>query len=82
MPSLLYFPLLSMRKTAFTLVEILITVGILGLLTVLIFRTYSTISQVAVRIEHENNVISEVLFVNQTLNLFKDSKTIDFEKYS
>jgi hypothetical protein len=66
----------------FTLVEILIAVTILWVLVTLLFRTYTTIGNIALKIEHEKNIHNEVLFTLQTLQNLADRNTIDYEYYT
>ncbi len=66
----------------FTLVEILIAVTILWVLVTLLFRTYTTIGNIALKIEHEKTLHNEVLFTLQTLQNLADRNTIDYAYYT
>ncbi|MBS8122494.1 type II secretion system protein [Candidatus Vampirococcus lugosii] len=66
----------------FTLIEIMISVVILGLLIVIIFSVYNTVAELSIRIENEKNLSNELLFVSQNIQGFADSLSLDFSKYS
>jgi type II secretory pathway pseudopilin PulG len=64
------------------LLELLIVMGIVSILSVLLFRTYNTISEIAFRIQQEKNVMDEVLSFSQMLQNFTDRNTLDYDYYS
>ena len=66
---------------AFTLTEILIALVVLGTLTVLLFRTYSQMSIVAVRIEQEKIAAAESLLLMQFVQNIADNNVVDFSRY-
>ena len=68
-------------KKAFTLIEMLIVVCILGIFSVVLFRTYKTISDISFRVEWQKNVNEELLFVSEILQNFANRNSIDFEEY-
>lgn len=62
--------------------ELLIVMVIVGILSVILFKTFNTVSQLAFRIEQEKNVSNEILHVAQVLQNYADRNTIDYEQYS
>lgn len=68
-------------KKAFTLIEILIVICILGIFSVVLFRTYKTISEISFRVEQQKNVNEEFLFLSEVLQNFANRNSIDFDKY-
>ena len=68
-------------KKAFTLIELLIVICILGIFSVVLFRTYKTISEISFRVERQKTVNEEFLFVSEVLQNFANRNSIDFEKY-
>lgn len=69
-------------KKAFTLIELLIVICILGIFSVVLFRTYKTISDIAFRVEQQKKVNEEFLFVSEVLQNFANRNSIDFTKYN
>ena len=69
-------------KKAFTLIEILIVICILGIFSVVLFRTYKTISEISFRVEQQKNVNEEFLFLSEVLQNFANRNSIDFAKYN
>ena len=70
-----------MKKSAFTLVEILIVVVLFGLLSGIILKTYTTITKVAFRIEQDKELAKETLVLSQVLQNIAAEATIDYSKY-
>lgn len=70
-----------MKKKAFTLAEILIVLVLFGMLAGIIFKTYTTISQVSFRIHQEKQVAKEALLLSQVLENLAQDHTIDYKKY-
>lgn len=70
-----------MKKSAFTLVEILIVVVLFGLLSGIILQTYTTISQVSFRIHQEKEIAKEALLLSQVLENLAQTTTIDYNQY-
>ena len=68
-------------KKAFTLIELLIVICILGIFSAVLFRTYKTISEISFRVERQKTVNEEFLFVSEVLQNFANRNSIDFEKY-
>ena len=68
-------------KKAFTLIELLIVICILGIFSVVLFRTYKTISDIAFRVEQQKKVNEEFLFVSEVLQNFANRNSIDFGRY-
>lgn len=70
-----------MKKSAFTLVEILIVVILFGLLSGIILKTYTTITKVAFRIEQDKELAKETLVLSQVLQNIAAEATVDYSKY-
>jgi prepilin-type N-terminal cleavage/methylation domain-containing protein len=70
-----------MRK-AFTLLETIITLIIIGLLAVVLTESYLTITKTAFKIEQEKNLTEETLMLTQILESITDTATIDYEEYA
>ena len=68
-------------KKAFTLLETLIVVVIVGTLAVVLTQSYLTISKLAFKVEQEKNLTEEALLLTQTLQSLADTATIDFDAY-
>ena len=68
-------------KKAFTLIELLIVITILGILTLVLFSAYNKISEISFRVEQERKVNEELLFLSEVLQNFANRNSIDFEKY-
>lgn len=72
-----------MKKASwFTLVEILIVLVLVGILSAILFRSYTRISQVAFRVQQTKRVHQELLSLSQILQNFVDRNTIDYSKYA
>ncbi|MBB1557412.1 MAG: type II secretion system protein [candidate division SR1 bacterium] len=71
-----------MKNKAFTLVEILIVVGLFGLLSGIILQTYTTISRISYRIQQEKEIAKEALVLTQVLENLAQTTTINDSKYS
>jgi len=70
------------NKKWFTLLELMIVIGIISVLSVILFRTFATMSELAFRIEQEKNVTQEIISISQILQNYADKNTIDYEKYT
>lgn len=70
-----------MKRKAFTLVEILIVLVIFWMLSGIMLRTYSTISQVSFRIGQDKELAKESLILSQVLDNIAQTATIDYERY-
>ena len=68
-------------KKAFTLIELLIVICILGILTVVLFSAYNKISEISFRVEQERKVNEEILFLSEVLQNFANRNSIDFDQY-
>jgi len=64
-----------------TLLELIIVMAILGILFVLLLRTYNRISTVVFRVQQEKEVTQEILQISQTVQNLADRNAIDYEKY-
>lgn len=71
----------KMKKSWFTLAEILIVVILFGMLAGLIMKTYTTISQVSFRIQQEKEIAKEALLLSQVLDTLAQGTTIDYDAY-
>lgn len=70
----------SMKKT-FTLLEIMISVVIIWFLVVLIFRIYSQVANISIRIENEKILNTQMLSFFQTMQTIGENYKIDFDRY-
>ncbi|MFA7717399.1 MAG: type II secretion system protein [Candidatus Absconditabacterales bacterium] len=66
----------------FTLIELIIVMVIIGILSVILLKTYTWISQMTFRVQQTKNVQQEVLRLSQVMQNFADRNTIDFSQYS
>lgn len=71
-----------MKKRAFTLVEIIIVVILFWLLSWVILKVYTTITQVSFRIGQDKQLAKESLVLEQVLDNISQTATIDFNKYT
>ena len=71
-----------MKRKAFTLVEILIVLVIFWMLSGIMLKTYSTISQVSFRIGQDKELAKESLILSQVLDNIAQTATIDYDAYS
>lgn len=70
------------KKFWFTLIELIIVIVIIGILSVILLRTYTWITQMTFRVQQTKNVHQEALHLAQVIQNFADNNTIDFSKYS
>jgi len=68
-------------KKAFTLIETIIVVVIIGMLSAILMKTYIQMSQISFRVEQEKKVTQELLFVSQVLQNLADRNTLNYNKY-
>lgn len=66
----------------FTLVELMISTSIMGILFIIIFQIYVTIARLTVRIEQEKYVTQELVYAMQTIQNIVDTTRIDRSKYN
>lgn len=71
-----------MKKSWFTLVEIIVVLVIIWLLSVVLMKTYTFISQIAFRIQQEKYINKEILFISQSIQNFSDRNKIDYLRYN
>ena len=74
-----------MRKSLlkwFTLIEMIITMIIVGILSVVLIEAYITVSKIALRVEQQKNISEESLVLTQIFQSISDEATIDYEKYN
>ena len=55
--------------------------AILGILFVLLLRTYNRIATMVFRVQQEKEVTQEILQISQLIQNFSDRNTIDYAKY-
>jgi type II secretory pathway pseudopilin PulG len=78
-----YRKLLDMNRSKwFTLVETLIVVIIIWILSVILMKTYTFISEISFRIQQEKNVTQETLFLSQIVQNLSDRNSIDYDRYN
>jgi len=73
---------LVLSKKGFTLLELIIVMAILGILFVMLLRTYNRISTMVFRVQQEKEVSQEILQISQLIQNFSDRNTIDYQKYN
>jgi len=71
---------MKIRK-AFTLLELIIVMAILGILFVLLLRTYNRIGTMVFRVQQEKEVAQEILQISQLIQNYSDRNTIDYVEY-
>jgi len=77
-----YRELLKMEKSKwFTLIETLIVVVIIWILSIILMKTYTFISEISFRIQQEKNITQEILFLSQVIQNLSDRNSIDYQKY-
>lgn len=69
-------------KRWMTLLELVIVMAILGILFVLLLRTYNRISTMVFRVQQEKEVAQEILQISQTVQNLSDRNSIDYTKYT
>lgn len=69
-------------KKWFTLLELIIVMSILGILFIMLLKTYNRVWTVVFRVQQEKEVSQEILQISQIIQNFADRNTIDFQKYS
>lgn len=70
-----------MKTKAFTLIETMIVLVIIGVLATVLIQSYMTISKVAFTVEQEKNLTEESLLLTQMINSIAENATIDYDKY-
>lgn len=61
--------------------ELIIVMAILGILFVMLLRTYNRIATMVFRVQQEKEVNQEILQISQLIQNFSDRNTIDYAKY-
>lgn len=69
------------KKSAFTLVEMVISLSIVSFLTILLFQGYRTLADISLRVEHQKNLTTESVFFLQNLQQLVDNSTVDYSRY-
>jgi len=70
-----------MKKKWFTLLELIIVMAILGILFVLLLRTYNRIATMVFRVQQEKEVAQEILQISQLVQNYSDRNMLDYTKY-
>lgn len=70
------------KKFWFTLIELIISISIISIFIIILFRAYNTVSQITFRAQQEKNTQQEMIWIAQTLQNIADSHAINFEKYT
>lgn len=73
-----------MRKALlkwFTMIEMIITMVIVGILSVVLIEAYITVSKMALKVEQQKNMSEESLTLTQIFQSISDEATIDYERY-
>jgi len=68
-------------KKWFTLIEILIVLVVVSMLSIVLFRTYSTVSEIAFRLQQEKYVMQDSLSFSQILQNMADTSKIEYSRY-
>lgn len=71
-----------LKKKAFTLAELIVSIIIMSILVVIIFRIYIDINNISVRVENEKILNNEMLYLMQVLQNVADSNDINFSYYN
>jgi len=61
--------------------ELIIVMAILGILFVLLLRTYNRIATMVFRVQQEKEVAQEILQISQIIQNYSDRNTIDYSRY-
>lgn len=69
------------QKSGFTLIEVMIVLVIVSMLSIVLFRTYSTVSEIAFRLQQEKYVMQDALSLSQILQNIADTSKIDYNRY-
>ena len=69
------------RYSAFTLLEVLISLGILSLLIVVLMRAYTTVSLLTFRAQQQDNEITQLLSLSQIVQTLAEQSTLDYSRY-
>ena len=69
-------------KKWFTLIELLIVMVSIGILSVILLRTYTWITQMTFRVQQTEYVHQESLHLAQLMQNFADNNSIDYSQYS
>ena len=69
------------QKSGFTLIEVMIVLVIVSMLSIVLFRTYSTVSEIAFRLQQEKYVMQDALSLSQIFQNIADTSKIDYNRY-
>ena len=66
----------------FTLIELVIVMAIIGILSVILLRSYTWVTEATFRVQQTKNVHQEALHLSQVMQNFADNNSIDYPTYS
>ena len=69
-------------KKWFTVAEVLISVIVFGILIVALSKAYISVAWIYVRLNNQKILSKELLFMNQTIQIFSDNYELDYDKYN
>ena len=72
---------LSSSKKAFTLIELLIVITVIGILSVLLFRTLGDMISANGRVQEETSITQQLISIQTTLNSISEHYPILDLKY-
>ena len=70
------------NKAGVTLMELMIVMVIIGILSVVLFRTFGSVSELTFRIQQQKDVWTEIITASQIIQNYADRNHIDYERYS
>jgi len=70
-----------MKAKAFTLVETILVLVIIGILAGVLIQSYLTVSKIAFKVEQEKNLSEEALMITQMFQSIAETATIDYDRY-
>ncbi len=71
-----------MKKKWFTLVETMIVIVIIGLLTIVLFRSYSTITKISAKAENTKVMSTQLALIQSYFQSFVNGAKLDYELYT
>ena len=70
------------RRKWFTLIELVIVMAIIGILSIILLRSYTWVTEATFRVQQTKNVHQEALHLSQVMQNFADNNNIDYPAYS